>query len=268
MPSSIGLVLAFIAYLISSAVIAKSIFAGSKSNYKLVFATAMAGIIFQLTSVSFILYSGQELHFSLAAMCLLVNALIVSVLTLRSLRYANLMILLVTYGFSALLSLGILFIPADSFAYIGSASNSSTPLFVHIILSMAAYCVLVISSLYAIQFRYIDAKLKAKTLSLNSHLPPLNVVESQQFRLMSVGLVLLTLALATGFTFLENMWGSDYAHKTVLSVVAWFMFAVLTIGHKKYGWRGNNSVVATILASVILTLAYFGSRFVKEILLN
>ena len=268
MPSSVGLVLAFIAYFLSSAFIAKSMFTDAKSNYKLVFATAMAGIIFQLTSVSFILYSGDKLHFSLAAMSLLVNVLIVSVLTLRSLKFANLMILLVTYIFSALLSLGMLFIPGDSFAYVGSASDSSLPLFIHIILSMAAYCVLVISSLYAIQFRYIDAKLKAKTLSLNSHLPPLNVVETQQFRLMSVGLILLTLALATGFTFLQNMWGSEYAHKTVLSVIAWFMFAVLTLGHKKYGWRGNNSVIATILASVILTLAYFGSRFVKEILLN
>ena len=94
------------------------------------------------------------------------------------------------------------------------------------------------------------------------------MVETQQFRLMSVGLILLTLALATGFAFLQDMWGAEYAHKTVLSVVAWFMFAVLTFGHKKYGWRGNNSVIATILASVILTLAYFGSRFVKEILLN
>ena len=267
MPSSIGLVLASIAYLLSAVFIAKSIFTHAQSNYKLVFSSAMAGIIFQLTSVSFILYSGQELHFSLAAMCLLVNVLIVSVLTLRSLRYANLMILLVTYAFSALLSLGILFIPADSFAYVGAASDSSTPLFIHIILSMAAYCVLVISCLYAIQFRYIDAKLKAKTLSLNSHLPPLNVVETQQFRLMTVGLVLLTLALATGFAFLQDMFGSDYAHKTVLSVIAWFMFAVLTVGHKKYGWRGNNSVMATIIASLLLTLAYFGSRFVKEILL-
>jgi ABC-type uncharacterized transport system permease subunit len=42
---------------------------------------------------------------------------------------------------------------------------------------------------------------------------------------------------------------------------------VLTVGHKKYGWRGNHSVMATIIASLLLTLAYFGSRFVKEILL-
>ena len=133
MPSSVGLVLAFIAYLLSSAFIAKSMFTDAKSNYKLVFSTAMAGIIFQLTSVSFILYSGDKLHFSLAAMSLLVNVLIVSVLTLRSLKFANLMILLVTYIFSALLSLGMLFIPGDSFAYVGSASDSSLPLFIHII---------------------------------------------------------------------------------------------------------------------------------------
>ena len=263
----IGLVLAFLAFSLASVITAKSIFTGAKVNYKLLFSSAIFAIVSQLVSVRFILFAENELHLSLAAMCLLVNVLIVSVLTLRSLKFANLMILLVTYIFSALLSVGLIFIPTNSFAYLGNTVNSSAPLFIHIILSMAAYCVLVISSLYAIQFRYIDAKLKAKTLSLNSHLPPLNIVESQHFRLMTVGLFLLSLALFTGFMFLDNMWDKQYAHKTVLSLIAWVMFAVLTLGHKQYGWRGNNSAITTIIASIVLTLAYFGSRFVKEILL-
>jgi ABC-type uncharacterized transport system permease subunit len=178
------------------------------------------------------------------------------------------MILLVTYVFSALLSLAILFVPSTSLAYMGVSINSSIPLIIDIVLSVSAYCVLVISSLYAVQFRYIDAKLKTKTLSLNTHLPSLNIVELQQFRLMAIGLILLTAALLTGLLFLDNMWTKQYAHKTILSIIAWVAFATLTIGHKVYGWRGGNSAIATIFASVILTLAYFGSRFVREILLT
>ena len=268
MSTTMGLVIAIMAFLGASAITAKSIFTGAKANYKLLFSIAIVAIVFQLLTVRNILFSNEQLQFSLAAMSLLVNVLITSVLTIRSLKHANLMILLVTYLFSTLLSLGLLFVPLSSSIYLGSIVDSSTPLFIHVVLSMAAYCVLVIASLYAIQFRYIDAKLKAKTLSLNSHLPPLNVVELQQFRLMTIGLLLLTLALATGFTFLDNMWSKDYAHKTVLSVIAWSMFAILTFGHKQYGWRGNNSAIATIIAAIVLTLAYFGSRFVKEILLN
>ena len=268
MSTTIGLIIAILAFLTASAVTAKSIFTDAKANYKLLFSVAAVAIVFQLISVRNILFSGEQLHFSIAAMSLLVNVLITSVLTLRSLKYANLTILLVTYLFSGLLSVGLVLVPQDSSIYLSSIVSSSAPLFIHVILSMSAYCILVIASLYAVQFRYIDAKLKAKTLSLNSHLPPLNVVELQQFRLMTIGLLLLTLALATGFTFLDNMWSSEYAHKTVLSVIAWGMFAVLALGHKHYGWRGNNSAIATIIAAIVLTLAYFGSRFVKEILLN
>lgn len=268
MSSTIGLILAGITFLFASFITAKAIYADDKVNYKLLFSSSLVAIILQLVSVQAILFASDGLHFSFAAMCLLINVLIVSALTIRSLKFVNLMILIVTYLFSALLSFGLLLLPNDSFAFTGAAISSSAPLFVHIVLSLAAYCILIIASLYALQFRYIDAKLKAKTLSLNSHLPPLNAVEQQQFRLMTIGVSLLTLALLTGFAFLNDMWSGDHAHKTVLSLIAWVMFLILTLGHKQYGWRGTNSAIVTILASLILTLAYFGSRFVKEILLN
>ncbi|GHB64675.1 inner membrane protein YpjD [Psychrosphaera saromensis] len=264
----LGLNLAFIGFTLASFITARTIFLNAKFNSKVLFSVAIAAIIFQLFAVRSILFVGTELHLSLAAMCVLINALIAAVLTIRSFTSTNLMILFVTYCFSALLSLAVIFIPHDSLAYMGVSIDSSTPLIIHIVLSVSAYCVLVISSLYAVQFRYIDAKLKSKTLSLNSHLPSLNIVEAQQFRLMFIGLLLLTAALVTGLLFLDNMWAKQYAHKTILSIIAWAAFATLAIGHKLYGWRGRNSAIGTILASVILTLAYFGSRFVREILLT
>ncbi len=268
MSVTLGLTLALIGFTLASVGTARAIFLNAKINTKALFSVAIAAIVFQLFAVRTILFADNELHLSLAATCLLINALIASVLTVRSFKSVNLMILLVTYGFSALLSLAIIFVPHDSLAYMGVSINSSIPLFIHIVLSVSAYCVLVISSLYALQHRYIDTKLKSKTLSLNSHLPPLNIVESQQFRLMAIGLFLLSAALLTGLFFLDNMWTKQYAHKTYLSIIAWAAFVVLTIGHKVYGWRGSNSAIATIIASLILTLAYFGSRFVREILLN
>ena len=267
MSAMLGLIFSFIGFTVASIMTARSVFLNAKFNSKALFSVAIIAIISQLFAVRSMLFVNNELHLSLTAMCLLINALIVVVLTVRSFNNSNLMILLVTYVFSALLSFAIIFVPSTSLAYMGVSINSSVPLIIHIVLSVSAYCVLVISSLYAVQFRYIDAKLKSKTLSLNTHLPPLNIVELQQFRLMTIGLILLTAALFTGLLFLDNMWTKQYAHKTILSIAAWVAFATLTIGHKVYGWRGSNSAIATIFASVILTLAYFGSRFVREILL-
>lgn len=267
MSATLGLIFAAIAYCIAAMVNVGVLLKAKPSNQNLVLTCSVIAIISQLLAVQNIMFGQDGIHLSFAVMCLLINVLVVVTLTIRSLKNSNVMIMTVTYFFSVLLSAGLLLVPEDSYAFVGSAIHADLPLFGHIILSLAAYCVLVIASLYAIQFRYIDAKLKAKTLSLHSHLPPLNVVEKQHFRLLTVGLILLTLSLLTGFTFLDDMLSKQFAHKTVLSMIAWIIFVVVTIGHKYYGWRGTNSVIATVIAAILLTLAYFGSRFVREIIL-
>jgi ABC-type uncharacterized transport system permease subunit len=40
------------------------------------------------------------------------------------------------------------------------------------------------------------------------------------------------------------------------------------IGHSIFGWRGKLVIWSTIVSGVLLTLAYFGSRFVREVILN
>jgi ABC-type uncharacterized transport system permease subunit len=68
--------------------------------------------------------------------------------------------------------------------------------------------------------------------------------------------------------FLDNMFAKEQAHKTILSLLAWGLYSVILAGHWLFGWRGKPMIWSTILAGVLLTLAYFGSRFVKEVLLN
>lgn len=268
MSIELGLFLSCLVFLFAAGLCARTLVGKSNMNFKLLFSAALVAILLQLVTAKQLLYVSGGIHLSLVSMCLIISALINIVIVIRSLSHVNTMLMLVSFGFSGFLTILLMFVPNTSLAYIGPEFTVSTATLVHIFLSVSAYCVLVIASLYAIQFRYIDSKLKAKTLSLHSHLPPLSSVEAQHFRLIAIGLVLLTLALVTGFTFLDNMLSNQYAHKTVLSIVAWVIFLTLAIGHKVYGWRGNNSAIATIVAAFILTLAYFGSRFVREILLN
>ncbi|MGB2079909.1 MAG: cytochrome c biogenesis protein CcsA, partial [Vibrio sp.] len=58
------------------------------------------------------------------------------------------------------------------------------------------------------------------------------------------------------------------AHKTILSFVAWVIYCVLLWGHYQQGWRGKKALWLSISGTFVLTLAYFGSRFVREIILN
>ncbi|MBP6791419.1 MAG: cytochrome c biogenesis protein CcsA, partial [Aeromonas sp.] len=49
---------------------------------------------------------------------------------------------------------------------------------------------------------------------------------------------------------------------------AWCVYALLLWGHHTRGWRGRKVIMLSLIGSFILTLAYFGSRFVKEVLLS
>ena len=80
--------------------------------------------------------------------------------------------------------------------------------------------------------------------------------------------VLLALAILTGALFLENMFAQHLAHKTILSIIAWLVFAVLLWGKHRLGWRGTTAVRWTVAGFVLLILAYFGSKFVLELVLH
>lgn len=141
-------------------------------------------------------------------------------------------------------------------------------LVIHITLSLLAYCILVMAFLYALQMSYITHKLKEKAgVLLHSSLPPLMAVESILFKLMLVGTLLLFISLGSGFVFLDNMLSTSHAHKTVLSIIALGIFSTLLIGQKLKGWRGKQVIVLTIVGVMFLSLAYFGSKLVREFLL-
>ena len=84
----------------------------------------------------------------------------------------------------------------------------------------------------------------------------------------TVGFILLTATLLTGVLFVENFLVQKLTHKTVLSVLSWLTFGALLIGRWRYGWRGAKAVHWTLTAMVLLLLAFFGSKFVYEMVLR
>ena len=51
-------------------------------------------------------------------------------------------------------------------------------------------------------------------------------------------------------------------------MLAWLAFATLLIGRVRFGWRGRRAVRILYVGSLLLLLAYVGSRFVLEVVLN
>jgi ABC-type uncharacterized transport system permease subunit len=147
--------------------------------------------------------------------------------------------------------------------------NSSNALIFHILTSIIAYSLLTLAALQAIlisiQNKLLHAHHPGGIIKL---MPPLRNMEVLLFEIIVVGFVALTIALGSGLVFLENMFAQQLVHKTILSIFAWFIFLILLVGHWKLGWRGRIATRWTIGGFISLMLAYFGSKFVLEVLLT
>lgn len=99
---------------------------------------------------------------------------------------------------------------------------------------------------------------------------PLLTLERLTYRFVAAGFVLLSATLLMGLLFGEAIHGKAlrWDHKTVFSVLSWLTFAALLIGRARFGWRGQNAVRMLYAGSVLLLLAYVGSRFVLEVILG
>ena len=97
-------------------------------------------------------------------------------------------------------------------------------------------------------------------------------MERLTFRFVNAGFLLLTATLIAGFFFGNFLYGSAHAikwdHKTIFSVLSWLTFGVLLIGRARFGWRGRQAVRVLYMGTGLLLLAYVGSRFVLEVVME
>lgn len=180
--------------------------------------------------------------------------------------------------YRSILSLGVIATPIAiiglSLGYFGTApydpiTNISAGLEAHIILSIASYCVLLMAAVQAVIMRFQIRELKHKTVHRFwvNKLPSLQSMESLLFDMILVGFGILTVALAIGFVYVDDLMAQHIAHKTVLSVISWLLFGGLLLGHWKSGWRGRRAANMTIIAFIVLAVGFIGSKFVLELVL-
>ncbi len=261
----IGSSIAFVAYLLATVAILSRLFHPQGPNLNLVLVFAIVAIVTHLFNDAQLLFSQEVINFSLPNVISLVSLIITITISIVALRSKVNLLLPVIYGFAGIWQLVMIFIPkVDSIPLVAE----KVILVSHISLALIAYCILIIATLYAFQVAYINIKLKNKNLTAVVHLPPLMQVEKQLFIILTVGTVTLFASELIGLLFLDGFFAKDNIHKTTLSLIAFLIYTIILFGHFKQGWRGHRVLILTISASAILTLSYFGSRFVKEFLLS
>ena len=139
----------------------------------------------------------------------------------------------------------------------------------HILLSVLAYSVMTIGAFQAVFLALQNHQLRAGHLhGVINALPPLQTMEQLLFQILMVGEILLTLSILSGVLYLDDIFAQHLAHKSFFAIVAWLIFAMLLWGRHQLGWRGQVAARGTLLGFAILMLAFFGSKFVLELILQ
>lgn len=208
---------------------------------------------------------------------LLGDGLAISMITAAShIIWLTSLVLLITTWTRDIEALGIFILPLTAFtlslqqtvtldsSHIIQITNG---LGAHIFTSLLAYSMLMLAAIQA-------ALLAEQNNHLHNHkptgfirtLPSLQDMEHLLFRFITLGVILLTIALITGFIYLDNLFGQHVAHKTILSIFAWLTFSTLLMGHIKFGWRGRTAIRWTLVGFILLMVAFFGSKIIQHFL--
>jgi ABC-type uncharacterized transport system permease subunit len=141
----------------------------------------------------------------------------------------------------------------------------------HWLLGLASYGLVGAAVLHAIWLDRAERALRSRLAApvkdtlIDRPALPLLTLERLTYQFVAAGFVVLTLALALGVS-VTPTWHWD--HKTVFSVLGWGVLAALLVGRHAFGWRGRRATRWLYAGSVLLLLAYVGSRFVLEVLLH
>jgi ABC-type uncharacterized transport system permease subunit len=175
-------------------------------------------------------------------------------------------------------NLALVFLPAAALALLLEqifaseriiSGSAGIGLQMHIVLSIGAYAVLAIAAVQsvvlAIQERLLRSRQPVQAMRL---LPPLQSMETLLVQILAAGFFLLSLSLATGLMFVQDLLTQHLAHKTTFSILAWLIFGAVLAGRWTRGWRGRLLIRWTLGGFLCLVLAYFGTKFVLELVLH
>lgn len=207
--------------------------------------------------------AGLSLDFFNAASLIAFAVIAITLLACSRIPVENLLLILMPLGLLTVLLAQ--FLPSGTLQPI----DEEPGIIAHILLSILAYGLLTIAMFQALLLALQDHQLKHKHPSgLIRNFPPLQTMESLLFGFLWAGWLLLSLSLLSGWLFFEDLFAQHLVHKTVLSCVAWVVFAVLLWGRHQLGWRGHKAIRWTLAGFCLLMLAYFGSKLVREFILH
>ena len=263
MSPSIASALATLLYCLSAFLIFKQLSKAGHSRW-IPMLPAVAAMLLQAATLSYLIFHPQGLNLGFFVAFSLVSWLISIQILLSSV-------------FRRIESLGIVVFPVSGFASIAASLHLSDRVISiadnaiqgHIMVSVIAFSLISLGACHAGLLAYQDHSIRRHHPGgFIRFLPPLHDMENLLFQFLGFGFIFLSASLVSGFLFLEDIFAQHVVHKTVLSIVAWFILGILLYGRVRFGWRGKTAIRWTLSSFIFLVLAFFGSKLVLEFLVQ
>lgn len=253
-----------VAYLVAGLLLSKRISSPQKMQRRTLIISVLA-LIGHFAVLATVLTETSLVKINLFTTLAIITWLICVFNSARGEHPASLLLRPSIFALAAMSLLALYAVPAD----VGRPLEMTPVFALHISLALLASSILTLATLYGIQLLYVNRLLKTHSVkAVSERMPSLMSVEQYFFRLLTAGSVLLTLAIIVGFFYLDDIFARGQLHKTILSLAACLSFGAIVVVHYWRGLRGRIAVYCTIIASVLLILGYFGSRFVRDIIIS
>ncbi len=146
----------------------------------------------------------------------------------------------------------------------------------HMLLAMLAYSTFTLAAASALLMLSMEKALhQTRRLNIDATgwwqgLPPLIGLDQMLVHMVFAGFTLITLTLMSGMAVGAELGRGllRFDHKTVFTLASWALSLTLLLGHKWWGWRGRVAARWTLAGFVTLLMAYVGTRFVLEVVLD
>jgi cytochrome c-type biogenesis protein CcsB len=120
-----------------------------------------------------------------------------------------------------------------------------------------------IGCMYLVQEHHVKSK---RLGGLFERLPSLQLLDEINYRLITVGFPLLTLAIITGALWAESAWGRFWSWdpRETWSLVTWFIYAIILHARLVAGWRGKRAALLSMIGFLTILIAFFGIKLLRK----
>lgn len=132
---------------------------------------------------------------------------------------------------------------------------------VHVTLAFSGNAVFTVAFVAGVMYLLQERMLKSKKFSaLYYRLPSLETLDSINYKCLTFGFPLMTMAIISGAIWANSAWGGYWRWdpKETWALITWFLYAALLHGRLTVGWRGRRAAIFAILGFLCLLFTFLG----------